>query len=120
MHSSRITNKEKIERTDFKQVIADVVRNVYFDLVPTLASNVIIRKNKIIFIENIQDGKIKYIFAGNQIRLLEKIYLKDRKKIWTVHYYQYIKRNGKVYPEGIIFVHHKYKYKIILRLKEIL
>ena len=63
---------------------------------------------------------MEYVFAGKDNLLVEKRFLKGRKKIWSVCYYEYFFDAGKVYPRGIIFNNYAYSYKLIVNLKDII
>jgi len=62
---------------------------------------------------------LEYVFAGVQQNLIEKRYYHDDQLLWTVSYYEYQRKEGKLYPGGIVLKHHQYHYQLIVRLKEI-
>lgn len=106
-------------QADFAGAIADDIRRIYFDLVPAPKAEVQKRKYEIVFRQPSARGSLEYIFAGADNVLIEKHYYEKKRRVWSVFYYEYLQKNEKLYPAGIILKHHKYKYKLILRLKEI-
>ena len=104
---------------NFTQAIADDIRRIYFNCIPAPESKVYKKKNKIVFRQPAETGVMEYIFAGADNLLVEKRYYKGWRRIWSVFYYEYRRKNGKLYPAGIMLKHHKYNYQLTVRLKEI-
>ena len=128
-YSCSIDEMKKL--SSFVSYIAGDIKNIYFNDIPS--DNAVISKKecKIIFTEPQSDGKVEYIFGGEKNYLLEKIFLKKRSwfwciflndyyKVWSVGYYEYKSKNGKVYPENIYYENNALSYKLIVRLKEIM
>ena len=65
------------------------------------------------------EGVIEFVFAGSEGVLVEKRYIEGGGRIWSVSYYEYRRKNGKLYPDGIILDHHRYGYRLVVRLREI-
>ena len=103
----------------FTKAVANDIRRIYFDCIPDPEAKIYKKKDKIIFKQPVEAGVMKCIFAGTDNLLVEKRYYKGWRKIWSVFYYEYREKNGKLYPSGIMFRHHKYNYQLTVRLKEI-
>ena len=104
---------------NFDKAVADNIRRIYFDCIPGPESRIYKKKNKIVFKQSAETGIMEYIFAGADNLLVEKRYYEGWRKIWSVFYYEYLRKNGKLYPAGIMLRHHKYNYQLTMRLKEI-
>jgi hypothetical protein len=104
---------------DFSRLIADDTRGIYFNRVPSPDAKISKGKYRIQFRQRAGDGEIEHVFAGSEAVLVEKCYYENGKKIWTASYYEYRRENGKLYPAGILFKHHEYGYRLVVRLKEI-
>lgn len=103
---------------DAAGVIAGDMRKIYFRRIPSAEASVEKGKRKIVFTEPFEDGKIEYIFAGQDKYLVEKIYKKRGRKEWTVFYADYRENNGKVHPWSILLKNHKYGYNLKFDTKE--
>lgn len=108
-------NKHK----DFASFIANDIKKIYFDRVPSERAQVKRSRRRVIFKDLLNGAITEYVFSGEGRFLAEKHYYEQRKKVWSVFYYAYILKDGKIYPQGIILKHHQYRYKLIIRLKEI-
>ncbi|MBU0477905.1 hypothetical protein KKC91_05000 [bacterium] len=104
---------------NFAQAVADDIRRIYFDSIPDPEAKIYKKKKKIVFRQPSETGVMEYIFAGADNLLVEKRYYKGWRRIWSVFYYEYRRKNGKLYPSGIMLRHHKYNYQLTVRLKEI-
>ncbi len=104
---------------NFAKAVADDIKRIYFDCIPDPEAKIYKKKNKIVFRQSAEKGVMEYTFAGADNLLVEKRYYKGWRKIWSVFYYEYRRKNGKLYPSGIMLRHHKYNYQLTVRLKEI-
>lgn len=98
------------------QVISDVTK-IYLNLLPSPLAQVKKEKFKIIFKDILEDSVTEFVFSGEGFYLSEKHYHERKRRVWSVFYYDYRIKDGKIYPHGIIFKHFKYGYKLIIRLK---
>ncbi|MDM8526313.1 DUF3261 domain-containing protein [Desulfococcaceae bacterium HSG8] len=101
---------------NFADRIADDIRRIYFDRIPSPEAKVCKKKYEIVFRD---PGETEYIFAGADNVLIEKRRYEGIRRIWSVFYYEYQRKNGKLHPGGIIFRHYQHGYQLIIRLKEI-
>lgn len=115
----RFAVEELSSRGEFARAVADDTRRMYFDRVPSPDAEIFEERLRIVFRQNAAEGEIEYVFAGRDGVLIEKRYYQDGHKIWSVSYYEYRRERGKLYPEGIIFEHHDYGYRLVIRLREI-
>jgi len=104
---------------DFAKAVGEAVRKIYFDRIPPSSAKIIKRKKQIIFQESIPDGMVEYIFAGTDNLLTEKHYYRNGCPFSSIFYYEYLRDNSKLYPQGIIFKHHQYHYQLRLRLQQL-
>jgi hypothetical protein len=105
---------------DFSAFIANDIKKIYFGRVPLSSAEVKKEKYKVIFRDRLnKDAVAEYIFSGEGNFLAGKNYYDHDRKIWSVFYYEYIFKDGKIYPSGIVLKDYKYGYKLLIRLKEI-
>jgi hypothetical protein len=62
---------------------------------------------------------LKYVFAGNPLKLITKIKYENTKKLWSVDYYDYQSAGLKEMPFKIIFQNHKYGYMLEIETKKV-
>jgi hypothetical protein len=95
------------------------IGNIYFDLVP--GADAIPGEtagNRLPFVENMAgNSRIRYLFAGNPLRLIRKIFYCDNNIEWQVSYFEYIAADGKVIPKNIVYENFKYGYRLIARTR---
>ncbi len=103
---------------DFATAIGSDIRRIYFDLVPGPEAKIWKRKHKLIFRQSSGQGFIEYVFAGGPGDLIEKNYYEDDGIVWKASYYEYRDQDGKRWPQGIVFIHYQYGYRLIVRQKE--
>jgi predicted exporter len=95
------------------------IGNIYFDLVPT--ANSIPGKpagNRLPLMENMTvNSHVQYLFAGNPLRLIRKIFYCDNNIEWQVSYFEYLGADGKIIPKNIVYDNFKYGYRLIVRTR---
>ena len=106
-------------RGDIARVVGDDTRRMYFDRIPASDATVSQERYRILFRQQAGDGELEFVFAGDEGGLVEKHYYENGSKVWSVSYYEYRRDNGKLYPDGIILDHHEYRYRLVVRLREI-
>lgn len=104
---------------NFAGTVGEDIRRIYFGLTPSAGAAVNKKKTKIVFSEPAGSGILEYTFAGSAGLLVEKNYYEDGILNWRVSYYEYLQKDGKKYPSGIILENYKYGYSLIVKLKEI-
>ena len=115
----RFVLEELNQQGDLVREIAEDIRKIYFDRIPISGAEVYKRKYEIIFKQPFKRGTMEYVFAGDGNLLIEKRYYENKHAVWRVFYYEYIKKDGKLYPGGIILKHYPYDYQLVIKLKEI-
>jgi len=104
---------------DMARAMGKDIRRMYFDLVPHPDAVVRRERAAIIFETSLENGCMEHVFAGPDAVLIEKRYYEDGSRTCRVGFYEYVRRNGKLYPGGIILDNWKYGYRLIVRLKEV-
>jgi hypothetical protein len=104
---------------DLAQAVAEDTRRMYFDRIPAPDAEVSREKYRILFTQQVAGGELEYVFAGAERTLVGKRYYEKGSKIWSVSYYEYRRRNGKLYPAGIVFEDHARRYRLVVRLRDI-
>ena len=104
---------------NFAGTVGEDIRRIYFDLTPSAGAVVNKKKTKIVFSGPAGSGILEYTFAGSAGLLVEKNYYEDGILNWSVSYYEYLQKDGKNYPSGIILENYKYGYSLTVKLKEI-
>jgi len=116
----RFTMEEFAKKGDFAKIVAHDIRSIYFDQIPDKKAEVVKKNKKIIFFQPVNGGTMEYLFGGTGNLLIEKRFIKKGRKIWSVFFFEYITKKGKLHPAGIILKHYIYQYKLVIRLKEVL
>ena len=116
---SKYVFPELTKHGDFAKAVCEDIKRIYLDRVPPVESNVILEKYKLIFRAPEKNGFLEYVFAGKDNLLIEKHCYMNGCKLWSVFYYEYIFKNGKLFPTGVILRHYGYNYYLVVRLKEI-
>lgn len=106
-------------RGDLARAVGDDTRRMYFDRIPSPDAEAHKERYRILFRQDEGDGELEYVFAGSEGLLVEKRYYEKGRKLWSAFYYEYRRKHGKLYPDGIILEHHDYGYRLVVRLKEI-
>jgi hypothetical protein len=115
----RFALEEFTRHGNFAKAVADDIRRIYFDRIPDPEAKIREEKYKVIFRQPYAEGTLEYVFAGADNLLIEKHYYQGNRCLWTVSYYEYQQKNGKIHPTGIIYNHHQHHYRLVIRLKEI-
>ncbi len=104
---------------NFAATVGEDIRRIYFDLLPSPGAYVKKKKYEIKFSEPAEAGTMEYIFAGAGGYLVEKNYYEEKALTWGISYYEYLERDGRIYPRGIILNNYKYGYSLTIKLKDI-
>jgi len=104
---------------NFAGTVGEDIRRIYFGLTPSSGAVVNKKRTKIVFSGPAGSGILEYTFAGPAGLLVEKNYYEDGILNWSVSYYEYLQKDGKNYPSGIILENYKYGYSLTVKLKEI-
>lgn len=111
---------EKFRKNDkFAASAGEDIRRIYFDLVPSADAEIKKGDYRLEFRQRAGTGSIVYIFAGAGGYLTEKKYYEDNKLKWRVSYYEYRRKDGRIYPGGIVLNNYRYGYSLTVKLKEI-
>ena len=103
---------------DIAAAVGNDIRRMYFDLVPGPEARSWKRKYTQIFRQPSGSGFLEYVFAGRDGDLIEKRYYEENGIVWKASYYEYRDQDGKRWPQGIVFIHYPYGYRLIVRQKE--
>jgi hypothetical protein len=104
---------------DLARAVGDDTRRIYFDRLPSPDAKTSRERHRILFRQDEGPGELEYVFAGSDRLLVEKRYYENGRKLWTASYYEYRRKDGKLYPDGIMLEHHEYGYRLVVRLREI-
>lgn len=106
-------------RGDVATAVGNDIRRIYFDPVPAPEARIWKGKYKISFRQPSGPGSLEYVFAGEGGYLIEKKYFEDGGLVWKASYYEYRDREGKCFPQGIVFLNYQFGYRLIVKVKEI-
>jgi Protein of unknown function (DUF3261) len=104
---------------DITAVVGNDIRRIYFDLVPSAEARVSKGKYTVRFRQPAGEGRMEYVFAGAEADLIEKNYYDDDGIVWRASYHEYREQGGKRFPQGIVFRHYNYGYRLTVRQKEL-
>ena len=107
------------DKGDIARAVGDDIMRVYFDLVPSSQARIARKKDRLVFRQPSDEGALEYVFAGAPTVLRTKTYYEDNRAVWRVSYYEYLQKNGKQFPLGIVLQNYKHGYRLIVRQKEI-
>ena len=107
------------DKGDIARAVGDDIMRVYFDLVPSAQARVAHKKTRLVFRQPSDAGALEYVFAGEPTVLRTKTYYEDNRAVWRVSYYDYLLKDGKQFPLGIILQNYRHGYRLIVRQKEI-
>lgn len=116
---SHFVMEQFLKKGNFAGTVGEDIRRIYFGLAPSSRALVNKKKLKIVFSEPAGAGILEYIFAGPAGLLVEKNYYEDGILNWRVSYYEYLQKDGKNYPSGIILENYRFGYSLTIKLKEI-
>lgn len=105
---------------DIATAVGNDIRRIYFNLVPGPEASIWKRRYKLIYREPSSPGFLEYVFAGTDGDLIEKNYYEEDGIVWKASYYEYQDQDGKRWPQGIVFIHYQYGYRLTIRQKELL
>lgn len=106
------------EKADFAKAVADDIRRIYFDLLPSADARLGLGRYAHTYKESVGKGDIVYVFRGGPY-LAEKKYYEQGEIVWKASYYEYRGEGGMLYPGGVVFINYKYGYSLTARLLEI-
>jgi hypothetical protein len=104
---------------DLARAVGNDIRRIYFDLIPGPEAWAWKRKSTQIFRQSFGSGVLEYVFAGMRGDLIEKRYYEEDGIVWKASYYEYRDQDGKRWPQGIVFVHYRFGYRLIVKQKEL-
>ena len=110
---------EFTSKGNFGKMVGEDIKRVYFDLVPSKEAEVDRKKFSVIFRQQEREGTAEYVFSGPDQYLTEKAYYEKGTPVYRVSFYEYISKDGKIYPGGTILKNYLYGYRLIIRLKEV-
>jgi hypothetical protein len=113
---------ELAARGDISRAVSENIERIYFSRVPPEGTPAGRRGRFIVF--SVPSGaEVTEYFFGKEKEdtvLLYKRFLSAGKRVWDVSYSGYFRdKQGKVHPRNIMFTHHAYSYRLLLRVKEL-
>lgn len=112
---------ELAARGDISRAVSENIERIYFSRVPPEGTPAGRRGRFIVFSVSSGEGLTEYFFGKEKedTVLLYKRFLSAGKRVWDVSYSGYFRdEQGKVHPRNIVFTHHTYSYRLLLRVKE--
>ena len=107
------------EIPDVVGIFGTDIERIYFGYVPPKAAEIIIHEDQVEFIEKEGKVAVHYFFGSSDYVLLKKIFYYGGKKACTIQYFDYQMHNDTQYPHGMMLNNHKNKYRLIVKLKDI-
>ncbi|MCP4105415.1 MAG: DUF3261 domain-containing protein [Desulfobacteraceae bacterium] len=101
-------------------MISKDIARIYFNRKIKFSKKSFEHKKFVIIINTESDiKKYKFTFGGRPLKLITKSMYENKKKIWSVDYYDYQKINTREIPFKIFFKNYKYGYTLEVETKEI-
>ena len=101
------------------KMVGEDIKRIYFDLVPSEEAVADKKKFSLVFRQQEGAGTAEYVFSGPDRYLTEKTYYEKGSPAWRVSFYEYLNKDGKIYPGGTILNNYLYGYRLVVRLKEV-
>jgi hypothetical protein len=95
--------------------IAQDVRRMYFDLLPSPDAKVEPRRTYVRFSQRNDAGTLIHEMGGEPAVLLEKRQAGILGTIWRVQYFDYTPVAGGLYPRGIVLDNSRFFYRIVVK-----
>ena len=106
------------QHRDLLMAIAADTRRMYFDLLPSPASRIDLRRTFVRFSERDHDGTMIFEMGGNPSILLEKRQAGFFGTLWRVQYFDYAPGAGGLYPRGIVMDNSRHFYRIVVKNRD--
>jgi hypothetical protein len=116
---TRFALPEFTSKGNFAKMVGEDIKRIYFDLVPSAKAEFEKNKFSVVFRQREGEGTAEYVFSGPDRHLTEKTYYEKGSPVWRVSFYEYLNKDGKIYPGGTILKNYLYGYRLIVRLKEV-
>jgi len=116
-HAYALENFTK--RGDFIGTLAQDIKAIYFDLLPSRRSMFHVGTNEITFRQTKGARKFELVFDRKSGNLKEKRGFNGNHRVWRVFYSDPQDVDGKWIPGEILFKHERHRYQLSLILKEI-
>jgi outer membrane biogenesis lipoprotein LolB len=116
--SDKVIDKNEADKA--AEMISKDIAHIYFNRIINIEKDSLkFNKYKVTINTEIENNAfLKYIFTGKPLRLTTKIKYENKKKIWSVDYYNYQNTDLKEMPFNIIFQNHKYGYLLEIETKK--
>ncbi len=99
--------------------VAEDIRRIYFDLLPSPRAQVAVRRHRVVFSESTGDGTLRHVFGGENLVLLEKSFRQGWFRRWRVMYYEYEPNKGWLVPRGIVLHNRRYNYRLVVKIRDL-
>ncbi len=103
---------------EISQAVGQDIRYIYFDWTPETIDKIKHGKYELKLIEKTDNGRIEYTFAGYDRQLVEKRVYRGWKRLSRVRYFDYTTGKQGIYPKGIVLKNGKFRYRLIIRVKQ--
>ncbi len=112
---------EFADRPEFLEAVAEAIRIIYFDLSPEPDAQFRLRRDRVVFSEPAEKGRIEYVFGGPKMALLQKRWRRWWGSPWRVSYYEYADKNGMLVPRGVALQRRRglLRYRVYLRIRDV-
>ena len=117
---ARFVMPELAKFGNVSKAVAEVVRAVYFDRIPTVDSYEHWRESdRVVFEQRKILGDLRWTVGGNPLSVIEKTMFKKNKMRWRVIYIEYDRSHQRVVPTKIEIINKAYHYRLKVTVKEI-
>ena len=105
----------------FVDSLGEDIRRIYFDMVPGADAEARLSRKRLTLREELDSGRIEYIFAGEPPVLIEKRFRSGlfRRTRWNVEYFEYDDESGRLFPRGVVLHNRPYRYRLIIRARNV-
>ncbi len=101
-------------------MISKDIARIYFDRKINIQKSLFLIDQCSVTTDIIRNNKrFEYIFTGKPLKLTTKIMYKNKKKIWSVDYYDYKSVKNLQIPFRIFLKHYQYNYSLNIETKKI-
>lgn len=99
--------------------VGEDIKRIYLDLIPSGRLWSRWDRDSLVVMSYVDDGIMEYVYAGAEGALIRKLYRIDDELQWRVSYFEHVRKNGKLYPNGIVVNNYRYGYRLTIKVREI-
>lgn len=102
----------------FADAVATSVRRIFLEPEPKPGDRLQVKKRSYLLTRDEGDATVEFTLGGAEAQLLEKTF-RGHGDSWLVRYYQYERRDGRLFPGGIVLDDDRAGYRLTLWIESV-